>query len=536
MNILVLNGSPKSKNSNTFQITTAFLAGLNANQVHSIEIVDISKQEINHCLGCYGCWTKTPGECVIHDDMAQLIEKYTIADLIIWSFPLYYFSMPSKIKAFVDRLLPTNMPSLQVYDDGTSGHSSRYDCSNQRHILISTCGFFTTKNNYDALFQQFEIMFHQKLTKIICPEGELLQVPQLRSRIEGYLSYVKKAGEEYAFQGFFSNDVQTNLNELLFPVEVFVEMANANWEIKEISQQAKHDTTNDMSYPFLRQMASLYNNQQYTKAIVLEMNFTDLNKTYQLLLGKEKCTVIRDHFKPYTTRIETTFQLWLDISENKVSGSEALIEKRYRVLGDFDVMVKMDDYFGSSKSIPLQNNQQKSSNMLLLLVPFICLWTFMPFDYILAGLVSICACGIVNLLYFWYKPTPYERIGSFAVMMIGLVLIVNPSPSWQFALPSLVSGILWFTSSFMKIPLTAYYSSKDYGGEKAYGNPIFIVTNRILTVVWSFAYFLWGVTEILFMDMSKSWTFNLIVWILMGLLGVFTTWFSKWYPSKLMKG
>ena len=70
MNILVINGSPKSKNSNTYQIMAAFLDGMNSVRNHSVELIDISQSMIEHCLGCYACWTKTPGQCLIRDDMA----------------------------------------------------------------------------------------------------------------------------------------------------------------------------------------------------------------------------------------------------------------------------------------------------------------------------------------------------------------------------------------------------------------------------------------------------------------------------------
>ena len=52
MNILVINGSPKSKNSNTYQITAAFLDGMNSVRNHSVELIDISQSMIEHCLGC----------------------------------------------------------------------------------------------------------------------------------------------------------------------------------------------------------------------------------------------------------------------------------------------------------------------------------------------------------------------------------------------------------------------------------------------------------------------------------------------------
>mgnify|MGYP001563318665 CR=1 FL=1 len=55
---------------------------------------------------------------------------------------------------------------MDLNQDGTSGHAPRYDLSHQRHVLIPTCGFCTTKHNYDALISQFEILCGDKLTKI----------------------------------------------------------------------------------------------------------------------------------------------------------------------------------------------------------------------------------------------------------------------------------------------------------------------------------------------------------------------------------
>lgn len=315
-------------------------------------------------------------------------------------------------------------------------------------------------------------------------------------------------------------------------------MANADWEIEEINHNAMagDNLNKDKSYPFLRQMAALYNSDLYTKDIVLEMHFTDLDKTYQLLLGKEKCTVKTESFIPYTTRIETPFQTWLQISEGKIDGSEAMINKMYKVLGDFDIMLKMDDFFSPTKVIKSMPTSQKNPNMLLLLLPFLAMWIVMIFDNVLGGVAGILASGLVMLLHFWWEPTPYERIGAFTVLLIGLVVILTGGKAWQASLPSFASGILWLGSSILKVPLTAYYSCKEWGGVSAYAIPLFIRTNRILTVVWGIAYLLWGIAELFATSTNNAFVFEIGIWIFTGALGLFTAWFTKWYPIKVVKG
>ena len=92
MKILVINGSPKLKNSNTLKLTDSFLKGFSSVIEPEIDIVDIYKMDIKPCKGCFSCWNKTPGKCVIRDDMEKLIDRIIVSDIIIFSFPLYYFS------------------------------------------------------------------------------------------------------------------------------------------------------------------------------------------------------------------------------------------------------------------------------------------------------------------------------------------------------------------------------------------------------------------------------------------------------------
>ena len=119
MKILVFNGSPKGERSNTLQLTKAFCAGITQVEQTQVEIVPVYQREIKDCRGCFHCWSATPGICCIQDDMAELISKILAADLIIWSFPLYYFGLPSRLKALMDRLLPMNLPFM--LQDAQSG-------------------------------------------------------------------------------------------------------------------------------------------------------------------------------------------------------------------------------------------------------------------------------------------------------------------------------------------------------------------------------------------------------------------------------
>ena len=151
MKILVINGSPRGERSNTLRLARAFTRGLCAAAPGSeVEELDLSRMNLHECSGCFTCWTKTPGRCVHPDDMNGALLKYVEADALIFSFPLYYFSLPSRLKLFLDRTLPLSLPVMNP-DSPWGGHPLRDErLLRKRMALISTCGWGAPCGGYGA--------------------------------------------------------------------------------------------------------------------------------------------------------------------------------------------------------------------------------------------------------------------------------------------------------------------------------------------------------------------------------------------------
>lgn len=216
MRILVINGSPKGEKSDTMKLTRAFLDGMG----EVAEIIDAATADIGYCLGCYGCWYATPGECVIIDGMAAVLDKLCEAELVIWSMPLYAYSMPASVKAICDRLLPLSCPAQTADENGVTHHPLRRSV-HARMLLISGCGYPDRKNNYEALEFQFRRMFGQDAPMILCVEAPLLSIDRAAPVAEPYLALVRRAGAEYKAAGAISAATLAALDRPMLPPDVY---------------------------------------------------------------------------------------------------------------------------------------------------------------------------------------------------------------------------------------------------------------------------------------------------------------------------
>lgn len=532
MKIVVLNGSPKGNKSNTFQITDAFLKGMQneLNEAAEIKIIEVYASNIEHCKGCFGCWASTQGKCVIHDDMDEILPKMIHADLIIWSFPLYYYGMPSKLKALLDRNLPLNLPFMSNRSEGGCTHPPRYE-RHTENIFISTCGFSSIKNNYEALLRQFDLMFGNEYTKILCPEGELFAHAELRKRTDEYLTYVEQAGEEYAGNHHISEYTREKLGELLYEAEAYKIMADASWNI----QGDEHSLETKAAEPFTRQMAAMYNRKSFDGVEkIFEIYYTDVDEAYQLVLGKDNCEVRIDNFTPYTTRVETPLNVWQDIAKGIISGEKALMSGKYKILGDFKLLISWNHYFGIEKSP--EKESQKKTNMLLMLLPWLALWTLLPIDAVMGSVVCICITAVTHFAHLKWELTIYDSISCLCVSVISILALLGYDMQLLVPFSYLSFGLMWLFSCFTSIPLSAHYSKEQYNGKDALKSKLFIKTNLILSACWGVLYLITPIWTYFIMNTSISSIIGLVNSICPFLLGLFTNWFQKWYPSHIAKG
>lgn len=224
MKVLVLNGSPK-KQSDTFRMTERFLKGLNAAGEHEVTVVNVIEKAIAPCKGCFGCWQQGEGHCLIGDDQNGILDLYRAADLIIWSFPLYCYGIPSHLKAVLDRTIPLMKMDMVQLSDGRVQHVPLADFSKIHTLVLCGCGFPDWEGNFDALKMQCKQCFGN-LTMVCVPETPMLNVPQAAVVADPLLDRFEAAGAEYAQSLCLSPETVARLETPMIPKEVYVSIVN----------------------------------------------------------------------------------------------------------------------------------------------------------------------------------------------------------------------------------------------------------------------------------------------------------------------
>lgn len=111
------------RNGSTDRLTGQFLKGASS-AGHETDADYLFEKDMHGCVGCQRCKTNG-GVCVIKDDVPAMLDKLLKADVIALSSPVYYFSVTSQLKMFLDRCnaVMDRIKDKKVYFIAT-GHAS----------------------------------------------------------------------------------------------------------------------------------------------------------------------------------------------------------------------------------------------------------------------------------------------------------------------------------------------------------------------------------------------------------------------------
>ena len=99
--IVVITGSPR-KDGNSFAMTDAFIKAAEG-KGHTVTRFDAAMKHVGGCRACETCF-KTGKACSFDDDFNTIAPAVLEADAVVFTTPVYWYSIPAQMKGVIDRL------------------------------------------------------------------------------------------------------------------------------------------------------------------------------------------------------------------------------------------------------------------------------------------------------------------------------------------------------------------------------------------------------------------------------------------------
>jgi multimeric flavodoxin WrbA len=167
MRISVLDGSVRGRDDGLADALTRIEDGL-TQRSHTLERMVLADLRIIPCIGCFGCWVKTPGACVVEDDTVEVRRSVIASDLTIVASPLIMGFVSAVTKLTMDKLIPLLHPYFAVVH-GETHHRRRYERYPDLGVLLAA-GDGSDADDVAItrrLFERFAINFHSRLRFVL---------------------------------------------------------------------------------------------------------------------------------------------------------------------------------------------------------------------------------------------------------------------------------------------------------------------------------------------------------------------------------
>ena len=228
MKIVVINGSHRGKNGNTDIMMNSILKGAREAGAEAVNIF-LAEKQISYCKACKACWFNHLGQCVIKDDMSDILALIKTADICILATPLYIDNISGMLKVFMDRIITIASPYWERDDQGECRHLTAI--APPKLMMIANCGY-PEKSQFQVISHWIKRVARNMNTAIIgeiyASQGALLstEAEELRPIIRKYLQLLEVAGKEIVTNLKLSEETITLLKSNFIPNEIYIQEVN----------------------------------------------------------------------------------------------------------------------------------------------------------------------------------------------------------------------------------------------------------------------------------------------------------------------
>jgi multimeric flavodoxin WrbA len=227
LKVLALNASPRgSEQSKTELMLNRLVRGMQ-DAGAEVEQVALRAKNIKHCIGCYTCWTKTPGRCIHQDDMTnELFPKWRESGIVVYATPLYNYAMTAMLKAFIERTLPSNQPFFELHE-GRMSHPLRH--KTPAVVILSVSGM-PDEGHFHALSAHVRYLYaspgRRLLAEIYRPAAEAMTHPFFKEQLDDILDATTQAGRELVQSMKVAPETLQRITQPFIDAQSFAEAAN----------------------------------------------------------------------------------------------------------------------------------------------------------------------------------------------------------------------------------------------------------------------------------------------------------------------
>lgn len=351
MKVMAINSSPRTSSgqSKTEMMLNSLLNGMREAGAE-VELVNLREKKVRFCQGCFTCWTKTPGKCVLNDDMTnELFPKWSQSDLVIYATPLYHFTVNAHLKAFIERTLPMLEPFFAEAANGSTHHPLRF--KPPALVMLSVAGF-PEMHVFDQLSSWARFIFKDSLkAEIYRTAAEFLANMRGTKLAEEVLQATEQAGRELVEKGEVAPQTLAAITQPIGDVKSLGAIANMSWRTYIDAGVTPREGAKQKMMPRpenLEELMIMMPMGFKTEALgdldaVIQYDFSGpVEGSCHLNICKGRVTGAVGKADNPALTITTDFDLWLDIMSGKVDGGEAFMQGKAQASGDLALLLKLN--------------------------------------------------------------------------------------------------------------------------------------------------------------------------------------------------